>query len=384
MHDTPGYNGAAMVLLHLLRWTKANGSRPFSLLLVRQAENTREFTDVAPTWISEKSHWCPGGLRSQGLKALGFESLARRAEHADLHRFISRCPPALIYLNAFAASNFRLIEMLDSNIPMLTHVHEFGLLFLAQGKSMTGRILSRTQRFIACSGAVKKNLIEKHGIAPERIDVVHESIAVADVHAQRSRAEVLQELDFPDDSFLILGCGRAGWNKGTDVFIQLARVVCQQQSRARFAWVGAPATWEIPELEHDVRSMGLSDRLHFVGPSQKSADYLSAADVFALTSREDSFPLVCLEAAALGKPIVCFADAGGMPEFVENDCGFIAPYLDVNTMAQHVMSLLDCPGCREKMGSIARRKVAERHDVSIAAPKIAQVIEKTISEFVRA
>ena len=40
---------------------------------------------------------------------------------------------------------------------------------------------------------------------------------------------------------------------------------------------------------------------------------------------EDPYTLVCLEAAALEKPYVCFEGAGGSPEFVEEDCGFVVP-----------------------------------------------------------
>jgi glycosyltransferase involved in cell wall biosynthesis len=103
---------------------------------------------------------------------------------------------------------------------------------------------------------------------------------------------------------------------------------------------------------------------------------MGAADVFVLTSREDPYPLVCLEAAALEKPIVCFAGAGGMPEFVENDCGFVVPYLDIAAMGDHVVSLLDAPDLRVVIGRAARRKVSERHDVGKAAPRILEIIER--------
>jgi glycosyltransferase involved in cell wall biosynthesis len=87
-----------------------------------------------------------------------------------------------------------------------------------------------------------------------------------------------------------------------------------------------------------------------------------------------------LEAAALEKPIICFAGAGGMPEFVEDDCGFVVPYLDITAMAERVACLLDSPECRLKMGEAACRKVAQRHDISVAAPRIMEIIERTIAE----
>ncbi|MFZ0233456.1 MAG: glycosyltransferase, partial [Candidatus Acidiferrales bacterium] len=77
--------------------------------------------------------------------------------------------------------------------------------------------------------------------------------------------------------------------------------------------------------------------------------------------------------------IVCFADAGGMPEFVERDCGFIVPYLDIVAMGDRVVCLLDSPDSRLTMGAAARRKVAQRHDVSATAPRIMEIIERTIA-----
>ena len=119
--------------------------------------------------------------------------------------------------------------------------------------------------------------------------------------------------------------------------------------------------------------------MRFISASPKPSDYLAAADVFALTSREDPYPLVCLEAAALEKPIVCFASAGGAPEFVEEDCGFVVPYLDMMAMANRVVSLLDSGDCRLTMGMAARRKVLQRHDISRAAPHIRDIIERIIA-----
>ena len=62
------------------------------------------------------------------------------------------------------------------------------------------------------------------------------------------------------------------------------------------------------------------------------------------------------------------------------DCGFVVPYLDIESMANRVITLLDRPDCRTKMGIAARRKVSERHDISVAAPRIMEIIEKTILE----
>jgi glycosyltransferase involved in cell wall biosynthesis len=125
--------------------------------------------------------------------------------------------------------------------------------------------------------------------------------------------------------------------------------------------------------------LGLIERVRITGTVLDPWDYIAAANVFALTSREDPYPLVCLEVAALGKPILCFESAGGMPEFIEQDCGFAVPYMDVTAMADGVLFLLDDAECRLSMGKAVRLKVSQRHDINAAAPRIMELMERTIA-----
>ena len=290
---------------------------------------------------------------------------------------VSRCFPGLVYANSIASVG--LLDMIALETPVLIHVHELGSYFRAQPQPALSRGLARARRFIACSNAVKEHLEREHGIAECRIETVHESIPVDQLGATRSRREILRELELADDSLLVIGSGTASpWRKGTDLFVQLARLVCQRRAEVFFVWIGELSGEDVARFQYDARVSGIGGRVRFIGGVSGPGDYLSATDIFVLTSREDPYPLVCLEAAALGKPIVCFADAGGMPEFVEDDCGFVVPYLDVPAMAERVLCLLESSECRIRIGETARRKVAERHDVSVAGPRIAQIIERTI------
>lgn len=367
-------SGAPIALLHFLRWFKRNGNRPFSILLGHGGDLIAEFEQVADTWSIARSRWHPYSRWTQLFVRFGLGEWAHRGEAADARKFAAKSSPSLIYSNAIASA--RIIEMLTPHVPVLTHVHELESYFRALRGQALSCLLSKTRQFIACSNATRDNLVHGHGVAGARVETVYESIPVEQVRAERTRQEVFRELRLPDDALLVVGSGTAGWRKGTDLFTHLARAVCQQRSHVHFAWVGGGSTWE---FEHDVRAAGLTEKMRFTGETAKPADYLAAADVFVLTSREDPYPLVCLEAATLAKPIVCFAGAGGAPEFVEEDCGFVVPYLDTMAMADRVVSLLDSQECRVTIGSAARRKVAQRHDLNGTAPRITEIIERTIA-----
>jgi glycosyltransferase involved in cell wall biosynthesis len=371
-------NGSTISLLHFVRWFKKNGTRRFSVVVAGEGELVSEYEKLVETCVSGRNPWCPGGVRSQVLRAMGGERWARAGERRDLRRFARGCRPGLVYVNSVSAEGARLAELLDLRLPVVTHVHELEFLMRKQAGEALPQVLAGTSRFIACSDAVRENLIRGHDIPPERVHTVHEAIPVANVRTERSQAEILRELHLPEDALLVMGCGTLDWRKGADLFLQLARRVTRERDHVYFAWVGGFPR-QVLKFGHDVRLTGLTEKVRFTGPVPKAVDYLAAADVFVLTSRDDPYPLVCLESAALGKPIVCFAGGGGMPEFVEDDCGLMAPYMDVEGMAERVISLLDAPERRARIGEAARRKVAKRHDVSIAGPQIAEIIERTLA-----
>jgi len=365
--------GAPIALLQFLRWFKKNGNRPFSVLFGAGGDLAGEFEELTDTCFIDRGQWRRDALRTRFLIAAQLGAWTRFAESRGVRQFAAKTSPALVYVNSIASAH--VIELLTPNVPVLTHVHELDSSFrLFQGHGLT-RLLSRTAQFIACSNVTREHLARKCGVAESRIETVHESIPVSQVRAERGREAIFDELGIPRDALLVAGSGTACWRKGTDLFIHMARTVCQYHSHAYFCWVGGG--WCV-EFERDVRLAGLAKRIRFTGEVVKPADYFAASDIFVLTSREDPYPLVCLEAAALEKPIICFMDGGGAPEFIEEDCGFIVPYLDTVTMAERVVTLLNSPESRIRMGHAAGRKVAQRHDISLASPRIMEIMERTI------
>lgn len=70
-----------------------------------------------------------------------------------------------------------------------------------------------------------------------------------------------------------------------------------------------------PQLERLARTLGISDRIHFLGrlPPEEVALWMHRADVLCLPSRSEGMPNVVLEARASGLPVVA-TPAGSIPE----------------------------------------------------------------------
>jgi glycosyltransferase involved in cell wall biosynthesis len=83
-----------------------------------------------------------------------------------------------------------------------------------------------------------------------------------------------------------------------------------------FAWVGdiqfVLKTYLGPQMEQ----AAATGRFHRIPFTSRIAEYFAAADVFALTSREDPYPTVVMEALACGVPCVAFDGTGGIAELL--------------------------------------------------------------------
>ena len=125
-----------------------------------------------------------------------------------------------------------------------------------------------------------------------------------------------------------------------------------------------------------IKDEGLNKYIAFLGEKTNLREYFSAGDLFYLSSREDPFPLVSLEAAACSLPTICFADAGGMPEFVKNDAGYVVTYEDIDTVADKIAYLIDNPKVLQKLGECAKEKMLAHYTVDTAGPQILMYFRK--------
>jgi glycosyltransferase involved in cell wall biosynthesis len=362
--------GAPMLLLTLLRWIRDESDVQFRIVLKDGGDLERDFAAVGPCtnlrWNNHpRRRGGPFGRFRRPVATPPLPSLD------DVDLVYSNTITNGVVSAAFAASGR----------PIITHVHELENIIHQYGRENFELVKRHTTAFIAASHAVKKNLVETHGIPGDRITLVHEYLPVRDYSAERvgrPREEVLASVGIAPGAFVVGACGTTDWRKSPELFIQLAAHARKLAPRApiHFLWVGGSLSFE---LRWDLEKAGLGN-VAFVPHTDRTLDYFNCMDVFALTSRVDPYPLVCLEAASLGRPVLCFEAAGGMPEFVEDDCGFVIPYLDVPAMAERIVALeADRPRARA-LGEAARQKVNARHDITRTAPQILELMRRVARE----
>ena len=368
-HDAQPH-GAQIFLLRLLRWFRDHSELEFEIILGGGGPLEPDFAAIAR--VSSFPSIGPGALPED-------DPLIRRLRDANV---------GLIYANTI--TNGRLMGALATlRCPAITHVHELGFWIKNRVRPDELRIvLDCSARFIAVSDAVRQVLVDSVGVPPAKVAVVHECVPV---HGEPSpppaeRESAREQLGIPKGAPVVMGCGTLDWRKAPDLFVMVARRVREGAAGrpVHFVWVGGSRDGgDLAALRHDIERTGLTETMHFVAHCDNPRLYFAISDVFALTSREDPFPLVVLEAATAGVPTVCFDASGGAREFVESDAGFVVPYLDAAAMADRISEILASPELRRSLGERARNKVAERHDLDLVAPVLLREIEGLLGDPVR-
>lgn len=101
----------------------------------------------------------------------------------------------------------------------------------------------------------------------------------------------------------------------------------------------------------------LASRIHFPGIQSDTAPFYLGADAFALTSREDPFPSVILEALDAGLPVVGFHGAGGFTELANRGVLTLVPHSDAVALSEEIDALSRPSAARDAMTQASRTLV---------------------------
>ena len=379
--------GSPLLLLRFLRWLRAHGSVDAEVLCWRGGPLVEAFAAVGDTRVLAPADRRPL-LEALALGAgeVGLGAVGRRLEGLRLASGLrGRTDPDVVYLNgvpSFVALP-HLATGAGAGVPVLGHVHELEFALSRSLPAGQEHLLTRPDRFVAVSEAVAHNLVHCHGIARERIGVHHGFVDDTPVPAATAPATLRARLGIPTGSPVVGAVGDLIWRKGPDLFVALARALDRAGGESappvHLVWVGgAPGRGMWAETQHDLRAVGLTGRVHLVGEQELVADWHALFDVFVLTSREDPFPLVALEAVQAGRPVVAF-DQGGAPELLtpagDEPAGVLVPPLDVSAMAAAIAGLLADPDARAALGAAGATRVSSRYVTSAVAPRLLDEIE---------
>lgn len=189
-----------------------------------------------------------------------------------------------------------------------------------------------------------------------KIEVLHLGVH-ATRGASRSPASVREELGLSPESPLVVTASRLSEQKAVHVMVDaIAR------TGATLVVLGQGPS-EVG-LRARAASLGLSDRVRFLGFRDDVADFIAAADVFCLSSVWEGVPLAIMEAVQLGTAVVA-TDVGGTGELIEDGVsGRLVPPGDPEVLGAALSETLAAPDRRRIYAAAARKTLNAEFDTS--------------------
>ena len=215
---------------------------------------------------------------------------------------------------------------------------------------------------ICCANSAKKAHI-KLGYASNKITVIVNGydFSVFDEHLH-SRAKARFKLGFDDDEIVIGAVGRFDPLKDFHNFITAASNVSVKRDNVKFLIVGNNIEWSNARLRKWIESYGLTNKFHLIGLQQNIPFFLSAMDVFCLSSVNEAFPNVVVEAMAMGLPCVV-TQAGDAPDIL-GMTDFVVPVKDPISLSAALLRMCDLsPEVRVGLGKKGSKKVRSEYDI---------------------
>lgn len=266
-----------------------------------------------------------------------------------LRRVVVERRPDLVHAHIYASASAAALATAGLRVPLVVTEHTEAP-WRGRGARLASRLTyRRADRLVAVSSAIERLLREGYRVPPERVTAIPTAIA------PRPGATTPWP-PLPAGRPLVGRVSRLAPEKGVDVFLHAAARLAPLHPEARFLVVGdGPCR---AELEALAATLGLGERVHFLGFRPDARAVIADLDVLAVTSRSDGAPLVVLEAMAAAVPVVASAVGGLVDQVAHGRTGLLVPPDEPGALAEALGALLGDRARAHRLGRAGQAHAA--------------------------
>jgi glycosyltransferase involved in cell wall biosynthesis len=226
-------------------------------------------------------------------------------------------------------------------------------------KTLAKMLGASVNSLIAVSEGVRLSHLREYGLSPRKVITIRNGIDIEHFNGKDQPApkELLADMGIEDNCFIVGNVGSLTEQKNQACFIDMAQLVLETVPNTHFIIIGEGALR--PNLETQIRRLGLENRVHLLGKRPDVKDLLRAMDIFVLSSLWEGLPISILEAMASGIPIIA-TDVGGNSEAIKGGIsGILVPPGNASTIAEAVTRLLHDKSFSESLAKRAFESLTE-------------------------
>ena len=326
--------GAQLLLLNLARTLRAERGAEIAFLLLGEGALLPAYRAAGPTTVLADPKDLPDLARA--FAAQGFTGALVNTSAA------SPAVPAL------AAAGLA-VTLLVHEMPRL--LRERNLI------APVCEAVEHARTVVFSAAHVRDRFTELSPIPPARCTILPQGLYRPVDPAARDERRA--RLRLPPGAILAVGIGYADLRKGFDLFLQVWRLTGAKDPAVHMLWVGDIDPTVRTYLGAEMAIAEAAGTFHHEPFTSDGTDWLAAADIHLLTSREDPLPSVVLEAMSAGIPTLAFDESGGAPDLLrEHDAGAAVPLGDCAAMARLIRPTLARfrPALRTRLARTAREQ----------------------------
>lgn len=285
----------------------------------------------------------------------------------EVRKLIKRYNPDIVYAHSSKAGAIARVADIGIKNYCLYNPHgwAFNMRCSVKKKAMYTAIEKLAAPFcdkiICISDAEKQSALDKKICREDKLQVIFNGVDIEAYENGVHGAVQREDLNIPEDAFVVGMVGRMSPQKAPDVFIKMAKLVKDKVPNAHFIIVGNG------DLETEIRRYaeenGFSDRLHITGWVENPMSYVELFDVACLLSRWEGFGLALPEYMMAGKPIVA-SRVDAIPNIIrDGENGLLVKVDDANGASEAVMRIYREDGIRENLVAQSVKDVHEKFNV---------------------
>ena len=267
-------------------------------------------------------------------------------------------------------------ELKSHGFNVLWLVHEMAGVIRQFGLEKSIAITARSvDHVVFASTIVRDSFVSLAEIKPAKILIRPQGMYMPNAFLKNRNAvrqQVREELGIAANASLVLAAGFGDYRKGPDLFIQAGNVAAARNPDVHFLWVGDLHQDFAHSVKELLQQSAWCERFHFVPRTREVSRYFAAADLYLLTSREDPFPSVVLEAFHAGLPVIGFSSAGGFEQIVTPDLGSLVPLENAVAMGNAVVDWLGNTTALRHVSQAGPRLIQLRFDHNTYARNLAE------------
>ena len=348
VHDL-GRTGVPIALARLAAWPSTGEAVDLHVIARHDGPLRADLERAGVTVVAlEPAHQrSRTALVAAGASHLGHGDAGAAVLGAAWRRRIRNLPaPATVLVQGAGAWPVAEALRVTDTPRVVVHLHELAVGLQRSVAPGSLAAVASADRVLAVAEPVAA-LARSFGVPDERLTIVPGTVELAP-RSERGRTNVVS-------------VGEAGWRKGTDRAIAAAHVLRRSDPGIRWHWIGREAEpgWafavgaDLPVVHHP--------------PTSDPWAVVDGPAALVVPSREDPLPLVALEAAARGVPVIASAGGGGLDGLLAEGRGWLVDPTDPSDLAATVARVAASQPTVEP--EALRDHIAGHHVLDVVGPR---------------